>query len=239
MTIYVGTSGYNYTEWRGVFYPEKFPTTKMFDYYSQRFSSVEINYTYYHMPAEKVVDNWAAAAPEGFIYCVKAPGQITYRQRFQDCQQSLDLFVARCKRLGPKLGALLFLVPPYFRKDEKNLAILANFLTMLPSDTRVAFEFRHDSWLAEDVYATLRARNAALCIADSEKFIHTPVVVTSDYGYFRLRNDAYSEVEVKEWSERVCKHIPDWKDTYVYFEHEEMATGPTFARQMKGHLGLA
>lgn len=239
MAIHVGTSGYNYTEWRGIFYPEKFPTTKMFEYYAERLDSVEINYTYYHMPAEKVVDNWAAAAPEGFTYCVKAPGQITYRMRFQNCEPPLELFIARSNRLGMKLGALLFLVPPYFKKDERNLETLAKFLTMLPPGTRAAFEFRHDSWLAEDVYETLRKRNAALCIADSERFIHTPVVPTADFGYFRLRNDAYSEAEVRGWGDQVKEHIGGWKETYVYFEHEEKATGPEFARLFKSHLGLS
>ena len=176
--ISIGTSGYSYPEWKGTFYPADLFTSKMLPYYAERFSTVEINNTFYRMPSEKVLADWSKAIPEGFTFTLKAPRRMTHDARLKDCADILDTFCARARTLGPKLGVLLFQMPPYFRQD---LAVLDEFLDSMPADTRAVFEFRHASWFSDDLFARLRARNLALCITDGEK-AKPPVVATADYG---------------------------------------------------------
>ncbi|MBI2887219.1 MAG: DUF72 domain-containing protein [Chloroflexi bacterium] len=224
--IRVGTSGYNYPEWRGSFYPPGFPTSKMLAYYADRFSTVEINYTFYHMPTEKVLEGWAKQTPEEFAFTLKAPRSITHESRLQHCETLAEMFVTRAAVLGPKLGVLLFQLPPSFRK---NLSVLAAFIDLLPPGTRAAFEFRHRSWHADDVYGVLRAHNLALCIMDSED-MSTPVVATADYGYFRLRDEGYQPTDIQRWGVAVLEHGTEWQDVFVYFKHESAGRGAEFGR---------
>jgi uncharacterized protein YecE (DUF72 family) len=158
--IRIGTSGYSYPEWRGSFYPEKFPTGKMLPYYAERFSTVEINNTFYRMPNAKTIAGWDAETPAHFSFTLKAPQRITHFARLRDIDDSLRYFLDTADALGPKLGTVLFQLPPNFKKD---LARLDGLLTRLPAGLRCALEFRHESWLAEDVYERLRTANAALC----------------------------------------------------------------------------
>jgi uncharacterized protein YecE (DUF72 family) len=174
--ILVGTSGYNYPEWRGTFYPEKFSTDKMLAYYAERLPTVEINYTFYRIPTEKLLAGWAAGTPEHFTFTLKAPRRITHDSKLRHCEDLLQTFCRTAKTLGPKLAALLFQLPPTFRRD---VDVLRSFVDLLPDGTRAAFEFRHASWFDPAVYEALRARNVALCIADSEK-LSTPVEMTAD-----------------------------------------------------------
>ena len=221
--IRVGTSGYNYLEWRGPFYPEKLPTKDMLGFYAERFSTVEINYTFYRTPTEKVLAGWATAMPAGFVFTLKAPRRITHERRLRDVDESLRLFCDAAVALGAKLGPLLFQLPPNFKKETDRLADL---LAMLPPDTRCAFEFRHASWFADDVYALLRQRDTALCIADTEDGT-TPDVATASWGYLRLRDAGYSDAELDGWMETIGRH--GWQDAYVYFKHEGTASGPALA----------
>ena len=193
--ILVGTSGYSYPEWKGSFNPSDLPTSKMLPYYAERFSTVEINNTFYRLPTDKVLGDWAAATPEEFSFTLKASRRITHNARLRDCRELLETFCARAQTLGPKLGMLLFQLPPWFRKD---LEVFDAFLDWMPPKVRAAFEFRHQSWLSDDVYARLKARNIALCITDSEKAT-TPVVATADYSYFRLRDEGYQEADIARW----------------------------------------
>ena len=232
--IFIGTSGYNYPEWKGSFYPSDLPTSRMLSYYSERFSTVEINYTFYRLPSEKVVGNWGRGTPEGFAFTLKAPRRITHDARLRDCDDILQVFGQRARTLGPKLGVLLFQLPPSLRKD---LEALDAFLDWVPPDLRVTMEFRHPSWHSEDVLQRLRDRNVALCIADSEKMT-TPTEVTSDFGYFRLRDEGYQEEDIARWAGVISEHGPQWKDVFVYFKHEEQGIGPEFARSLSGHLNL-
>src|SRR4029077_1476191 len=176
--IWGGTSGYNYPEWRGTFYPEKLPAAKMLPYYAERFPTVEINYTFYRAPNEKILNGWSAATPERFKLTLKAPKRITHDRRLKDCADAVQQFLETAAVLGPKLGALLFQLPPNLKKD---LALFDAFLDAFPPRVCAAFEFRHASWLDEEVYSRLRARNLALCVADSEK-LSTPVEITADYA---------------------------------------------------------
>ena len=230
--IWIGTSGYNYPEWKGSFYPPDLAASKMLPYYADRFSTVEINYTFYRMPSEKVLDDWAKTTPAGFTFTLKAPRRITHDARLEHCGDTLDTFCARANTLGPKLGVLLFQLPPSFRK---NLAVLDEFLEEVPPGTRAAFEFRHNSWHSDEVFTRLQARNLALCIADSEKMT-TPVVVTADYGYLRLRDEGYEEADIAQWASTIAGHVEEWRDVFVYFKHEEQGKGPEFARSLESSL---
>ena len=224
--LYIGTSGYNYPEWKGSFYPEKLANTKMLAYYAERFSTVEINYTYYRMPNQKTLDNWCQTTPGEFKFTLKAPKRITHDARLKDCEESTRYFTDVASKLGPKLAALLFQLPPSFKKD---LGLLENFLQCLPLGTRAAFEFRHGSWLCDEVYARLKERNLALCVADNENF-WTPIEITADFGYFRLRDEGYTPEDIKRWAQDIQSKTTACSDVYVYFKHEEEGKGPEFAR---------
>jgi uncharacterized protein YecE (DUF72 family) len=224
--VLVGTSGYNYPEWRGTFYPEKFATDKMLAYYAERFPTVEINYTFYRMPTEKLLAGWAAGTPDGFTFTLKAPRRITHDAKLQRCEDTLQSFCRIANALGPKLAVLLFQLAPNFKKDAD---VLRAFLELLPDGTHAAFEFRHASWLDAEVFDALRARNVALCIADSEK-LSTPVEATANYGYFRLRDEGYQPEDLDRWAATIKSFAPP--DAYVYFKHEEQGLGPAFARRL-------
>jgi uncharacterized protein YecE (DUF72 family) len=232
--VLVGTSGYNYPEWRGTFYPEKFSTAKMLAYYAERFPTVEINYTFYRMPTEKLLAGWAAGTPEKFSFTLKAPRRITHDAKLQRCEELVEAFCTTARTLGPKLATLLFQLPPNFKKD---VAVLRAFLAVLPEGTRAAFEFRHASWFDPDVFEALRARRLALCVADSEK-LHAPVEVTADYAYFRLRDEGYQQADIERWA-RIVRQLPGVTDAFVYFKHEEQGLGPDFARRFVEAVGNA
>lgn len=226
MKLWVGTSGYNYPEWKGSFYPQKLPAAKMLAFYAERLSTVEINYTFYRVPNAKILAGWDAQTPPAFRLTLKAPKRVTHIARLKDCGDLLGYFLKTAATLGPKLGAILFQLPPYLRKD---LALLDDFLPLLPPGTRAAFEFRHASWMDPEVFARLSARNLALCIADSEKF-STPVQMTADYAYFRLRDEGYTPGDLQRWAQVIQEKAAGRGDVFVYFKHEEAGKGPEFAR---------
>jgi len=226
--IWVGTSGYNYPEWKGSFYPETLPAAKMLPYYAERFPTVEINYTFYRAPSEKILQGWDAATPERFKLTLKAPKRITHDARLRDCADRVRQFLETAAVLGPKLGVLLFQLPPNLKKD---VALFDAFLDAFPPRVCAAFEFRHVSWLDEEIYARLRARNLALCVADSER-LSTPVEVTADYAYFRLRDEGYGPADIERWARVVEERTRQCRDVYVYFKHEESGKGPQFAREL-------
>src|SRR5437773_2671286 len=172
--IWIGTSGYNYPEWKGSFYPSDLPAAKMLPFYAARFPTVEINYTFYRMPTEKLVDGWAAQTPSRYKLTLKAPRRITHDSRLKNCRELVKTFCGVAGTLGNKLGALLFQLPPHLKKD---LSVFESFLDELPPRAPAAFEFRHESWFGDDVLLRLTERKFALCIADSEK-MSTPVRVT-------------------------------------------------------------
>src|SRR4051812_8072310 len=215
MPILIGTSGYNYPEWRGTFYPEKLSTAKMLAYYSERFPTVEINYTFYRIPTEKLLAGWAAGTPDSFSFTLKAPRRITHDAKLQRCEDLLQAFCRTAATLGPKLATLLFQLPPTFKKD---VGVLRAFLELLPHGTRAAFEFRHDSWHDAEVFDALRTHNIALCVADSEK-MSTPVEVTANYAYFRLRDEGYQQPDIERWAGTI--RGLQATDVFVYFKHEE------------------
>lgn len=231
----VGTSGYNYPEWKGSFYPERCPPKKMLPYYAERLDTVEINYTFYRLPTERLLAGWSDAVPAGFLFTLKAPRRITHEARLTDCAEITRAFCSAAGTLGDKLGALLFQLPPTLRK---NVDVLARFLDTLPPDVRAAFEFRHASWHDPAVIELLAERNAALCIADSER-LRTPVHVTAGHGYFRLRDQGYDDADLGRWADTISGSTAGCEDVYVYFKHEEHGTGPRFARRLLDCLAPA
>jgi uncharacterized protein YecE (DUF72 family) len=228
MKVRVGTSGYNYAEWKGSFYPADLPAAKMLPYYAERFGTVEINATFYRMPTPKTLAGWSAQTPETFTFALKAPQRITHFARLRDVDEPVRDFCDAARTLGSKLGPLLFQLPPNFKKD---LARLTDLLALLPPGLAAAFEFRHESWLADDVYERLRGRNAALCIADSGER-RTPLVATADFGYLRLRDEGYAEDDLRRWAETIGGLGASWREAFVFFKHEESGTGPAFARRL-------
>ena len=232
--IWIGTSGYNYPEWKGHFYPAGLASAKMLPYYAARFPTVEINYTFYRMPTEKLVGGWAAATPSPFKLTLKAPRRITHDSRLKNCGDLVSTFCGVAGTLGDKLGALLFQLPPNAKKD---LPLFDAFLAGLPPNVCAAFEFRHQSWLDDEVFARLAARNLALCVADSEK-MSTPVRITADYAYFRLRDEGYTPTDIARWGEMIAREAASCKDVFVYFKHEDEGKGPEFARLLMDALGL-
>jgi uncharacterized protein YecE (DUF72 family) len=231
--IYVGTSGYNYPEWRGTFYPEDFPAKDMFGYYSARFTTVEINYTFYRMPTPKTTGAWRDQAPEGFRYALKAPRRITHDKRLKDVADSTQFFCDAARVLGPGLGPLLFQLPPNLKCDVPRLDA---FLETVPRDLRSAVEFRHESWHAEAVYDVLRKHGVAICIADFGDHT-TPLEVTARHGYFRLRDEGYGVADLAKWASAITERAKEWDDVFVYFKHEEEGKGPEFAKVFLEQLG--
>ena len=232
--ILVGTSGYNYPEWKGSFYPSDLAATKMLPYYASKFPTVEINYTFYRMPTPKLIAGWRAQVPPEFRFTLKAPKRITHDKRLRaaDVESSVSGFLTAASELGPQMAALLFQLPPNFKKD---VGLLKEFLALLPPKTTAAFEFRNASWLEDDVFDALRARNIALCIADSESR-ETPLVQTADYAYFRLRDEGYGEADIAKWTETATHAAATARDVFVYFKHEDEGKGAAFGQQMMALL---
>jgi len=231
MRVRVGTSGFSYKEWKGVFYPEDLPAAGMLGYYASRLGTVEINNTFYRMPTPGLLESWAAQVPESFSFVLKASQRITHHKRLKDAGEQVGYFLASAKVLGDRLGPILFQTPPQLRKD---LPRLQAFLELLPPGTRAAFEFRHETWLDEEVYEALRRGNAALCAADvDDSGEHgPPLLATTDWGYLRLRRAEYSGQDLGAWAERV-KAMP-WSEAWVFFKHEEAGRGARYALELGG-----
>jgi uncharacterized protein YecE (DUF72 family) len=225
--LLTGTSGYSYKEWVGAFYPEKTPASAMLRFYAERLATVEINNTFYKMPAEALIESWAQQVPAGFSFTLKAPQRITHIKRLKEVEPIVTEFTKRASVLGDKLGMLLFQLPPFLKKE---LPRLRDFLAVLPAGRHVAVEFRHDTWHDDEVYETLRAHNAALCIADTDEDGLSPLVWTSDHAYLRLRRAQYSESDLRAWAERIAAQ--PLARAYVYFKHEDEALAPQFAQQL-------
>jgi uncharacterized protein YecE (DUF72 family) len=221
-----GTSGYCYKEWRGHFYPEKMAESDMLRYYAERFTTVEINNTFYRMPSPKVLAEWAQHVPDGFAFTLKAPRRITHEKRLVDCADHVSALIERSQALGDRRGPLLFQLPPFLKKD---LPRLRTFLELIPVGSEVAFEFRNPTWHDDEVHAALGERGAMLCVTDTDEG-DTPFVVTAPNAYVRLRRTHYDDAELRVWAERIAAQPV--QRTYVYFMHEDEALGTKFAQTL-------
>ena len=224
--IYVGTSGYSYKEWKGSFYPEKIPAKDMLSFYSSRFQAVELNNTFYRLPQRSMIEGWKSQVPENFRFTAKASQGITHFRRLKDAGYATRLMLETMSAFEDRLGAVLFRMP---EDMEKDLERLESFLKELPAETRVAFEFRNPTWFDDDVLALLRGQNCALCVSDTDEIPTNDIEKTADWGYLRLRRIKYSNSDLAKWIKRL--RTQKWKDTYVFFKHEDEATGPKLATQ--------
>ena len=226
MNLYVGTSGYSYKEWKGSFYPEKIPAKEMLHFYSERLSTVEINATFYRMPQKSMLENWKEQVPSTFRFSLKAPQLVTHFKRIKEADEDTKYFLETASVLADQLGVMLFQLPPNFKKD---LPRLESFLSHLPEQPRAAFEFRHPTWFDDDVLDLLRSKNRALCISDTDDLPVNHIDKTADWGYLRLRRVEYTDANLKDWLKRVRDQ--GWKETFVFFKHEDEGTGPKLAAQ--------
>jgi uncharacterized protein YecE (DUF72 family) len=224
MQFFVGTSGYSYREWKGSFYPEKLRQREMLGYYAQRFAAVEINNTFYRLPANAVLKSWPQQVPKEFRFALKAPQAITHRKRLKSVRREMKDFLRAASILKGHQAPLLFQLPPNFRKD---LPRLEAFLESIGTTTRAAFEFRHPSWFDGDVFNLLRKHSRSLCIADTDEAPNPGVVSTAGWGYVRLRRKRYSRRQLADWTQKLRSQ--KWTEAYVFFKHEQTGTGPRFA----------
>jgi uncharacterized protein YecE (DUF72 family) len=226
MEIHAGTSGYSYKEWKGPFYPEKLPATKMLSYYAEQLSAVEINNTFYRMPKTSVLESWAAQVPDGFRFSVKASRRITHFKRLKEADEVTDYLLRGVSVLGDRLGVLLFQLPPNLKCDLERFDA---FLELLPEGTPAAFEFRHASWLDEPVFDRLRARQFALVGVDAEDSPEATLLDTAPFGYLRLRRPDYDSAALTDWALRIAES--GWERAFVFFKHEDDGAGPRMAQE--------
>jgi uncharacterized protein YecE (DUF72 family) len=223
--VWFGTSGFSYKEWRPVFYPEGLSDKQFLQYYSSQLNSVEIDSTFYRMPSAKTLEAWKAATPDHFRFTIKASQQITHRQRLKVPSEALDYFMNVVPGLEGRLGMVLFQLPPFLKHDQQKLEA---FLDILPRGVHAAFEFRHESWFAEDVYRLLRDRNVALCIHDADEHT-TPIELTAGFTYIRLRRSLYSDAQRKEWQNHILAWARDGIEVFAYIKHQDNPNAPLIA----------
>lgn len=224
MRIYAGTSGFAYDEWKGTFYPEDLPAGERLRYFGEKLPAVEINNTFYRLPKAKVVQGWADQVPAGFRFALKASQRITHKKRLKEAESETEYLLRVTGALGDRLGALLFQMPPYLRKDAPRLAA---YLELLPAGTRAAFEFRHETWADDEVRDLLRARDCALVVSETDEEPEAELVATASWGYLRLRRCDYTDAELAARAERV--RATGWAEAFVFFKHEEEGAGPAMA----------
>jgi uncharacterized protein YecE (DUF72 family) len=226
---------WSYKHWRNTFYPSEIKVKDQFSYYLNKFSSVEINNTFYRVPSAETFINWKNSVPDNFIYVIKANRFITHMKKLRDPKLSMPDFVSKATLLDSKLGAILFQLPPYLNID---IELLAVFLAELPSDIRYVFEFRNSSWYTPEVYALLKEYNVAFCIYELAKHI-SPIEITADFVYLRLHGPGqskyqgnYSDETLAEWAEQ-CKIWLKTKDVFVYFDNDEQGYAAFNALKIK------
>ena len=227
MVLFVGTSGYSYKQWKGTFYPKDLPAKQMLRYYSERFRVVEVNSTFNGMPKASVLKGWTDTVSTDFKFVLKAPRHITHIKRLKEADALVTHLLEVAEVLTEHQGPLFFQLPPTLKKDVLRLRA---FLALLPLQRRAAFEFRHASWLDDEVFGLLRDHRAALCIADAEDNLEAPFVATTDWGYLRLRRPDYNAAQLKAWVKRVQEQ--GWRDAFVFFKHEDTPEGALYAEAL-------
>jgi uncharacterized protein YecE (DUF72 family) len=225
MKLHVGTSGYSYKEWKGSFYPEKLPAKEMLPYYASKLSAVELNNTFYRLPQPSMVESWKSQVPDSFRFSVKASQRITHFKRLKDAEAETKYMLETVGALNEQLGVVLYQLPPNMKKDSERLK---TFVAHLPAEIPAAFEFRHPTWFDDEVLDTLRNRNLALCISDTDDLPVSHIDRTAEWGYLRLRRVNYSQADLEEWWKKIGGQ--NWTTAFVFFKHEDEGTGPRLAR---------
>jgi uncharacterized protein YecE (DUF72 family) len=217
--ILVGTSGFAYKEWKGSFYPADLPAKKYLSYYAEHFPTTEINNTFYRMPTGKLCESWYPEVPDGFSFTLKLSQRITHFKRLKNVENEMNFFLESASALKEKLGPILVQLPPNFKKDAE---VLEGFLTGFATKAKLAFEFRHDSWFADDVYDLLRKYRTTLGVVEKEEGEgpDTPREVTGSFVYMRLRKGDYSKDEMLDWARWIkSQSVP----VYCYLKHDDLA----------------
>lgn len=236
--FWIGTSGWHYKHWRGNFYPEGLPTSKWLEFYSREFPTVEINASFYRQPANTTWQNWRKTVPDGFCFAVKASRFVTHIRRLQDPQDSLERVLEGSRRLGDRLGPILYQLPPYFERNEYTLADLEQFLEILPRSEKHVIEFRHPSWFEDETAALLKRHDIAFCSFDMPK-MECPLWLTAPFGYMRFHGTKeqyasnYSEKLLKEWAARLRKLAHGAEAMYVYFNNDAHGHAVQNARRLR------
>ena len=235
-SVHIGTSGWHYKHWVGMFYPERTAASKMFALYSRQFDTVELNNSFYRLPSSETFGEWRDAAPPGFIYAVKASRFITHNLKLKNPQNALDNILSRTEVLGKKLGPILFQLPPRW---QKNVERLNEFLSALPKYHRYTFEFREPSWHSEDVYAVLRKHNVAYCIHEIAGF-HTDLTLTANFTYVRLHGPgagkyegSYTDAQLQRWAAQIEALKKTLKAIYIYFDNDQAGFAAANALRLK------
>ncbi len=239
--IRIGTSGWHYAHWRGPFYPEKLSSEDMLGYYAERFSTVEINNSFYHLPSRETFRAWRSQTPAGFSFAVKASRYITHMKKLKEPKQPLRKFLLHAGELKEKLGPILFQLPPRW---HCNAARLGKFLDALPEGRRYAFEFRDPTWFQDEIYALLRQQNAAFCAYDLAG-TESPRLLTADFAYVRLHgpneskySGCYTRRQLRDWVKQ-CREWLDGgaKNVFVYFDNDQAGYAARNAGEMQEMIG--
>jgi len=238
MKLYIGTSGWVYRHWRGIFYPEGLAQAKWLEFYNQHFTTVELNNSFYHLPSEKASAAWRERSSEGFVYAVKVSRLITHLKKLRNVEGALENFLSRAQILREKLGPLLYQLPPNMPRNDR---VLEAFLQLLPPGLCHVFEFRNESWFDEGVFALLRQHQIGFCVYDMPEFT-TPIVATADFAYIRfhgsseLYGSCYSDAELEGWAKRITELGQDLTSVYIYFNNDAEAFAVGNAKTLAGLL---
>jgi len=239
--VRIGTSGWHYKHWLGLFYPAKLAPKEMFHFYSLHFDTVELNNTFYRLPKPETFETWRDNSPDSFLYAVKASRFITHMKKLKDPESSTIKFFDGTERLGEKLGPILFQLPPRWRVDIERLS---NFIAALPVQHRYVIEIRDESWLVKDVYDVLREFNVAFCIHDLAN-IQTPLEITADFSYIRFHGPgaakyrgSYADPALRDWADRIAQWRNSNVDSYVYFNNDIDGHAITNAQTLKQLLAV-
>jgi uncharacterized protein YecE (DUF72 family) len=234
--VHIGTSGWHYKHWIGPFYPAKTPASKMLRFYLEHFDTVEINNSFYRLPAETAIESWCRETPPGFCFAVKVSRYITHNRKLNDPKATVEKFMRVVEKLGRRLGPILFQLPPSWKL---NLERLENFLAGLPRHHRYVFEFRNPTWNVPEVYAALKQYNAAYCIYELAGF-QSPIEVTADFTYIRLHGPGankyqgdYRDSALRTWVERIEAWRRELKHIFVYFDNDQAGFAPKNALALR------
>src|SRR3989338_7760688 len=237
---FIGTSGWSYDHWAGVFYPPDLKTADRLNFYINHFNSVEINNTFYHLPTPSAFKSWKKIVPKNFIYALKGSRFLTHMKKLKDPKEPLELFLERARLLKDNLGPVLFRLPPHWRCNTERLK---EFVKLLPSNMRFAFEFREPSWFNKEIYDILKENNIALCIYHMPEF-ESPIEVTAKFVYIRfhgtefLYGGRYSKKELLKWADLINGFIKEGKDVYVYFNNDANGYAVINAKELMENVSV-
>lgn len=236
----IGTSGWNYDHWKGVFYPKEMPSHEWLGFYARHFDTVEINYSFYHWPEREAFEKWRRDTPEGFVFAVKASQYLTHRKKLKDAQEPLRRTFDHARGLGEKLGPILYQLPPRWKA---NLDRLRQFLSLLPEDIRHVIEFRDPSWQVEEVYSLLQEHGVGYCIMSAPD-LPKVLKVTASFAYVRMHNGGcdtggnYEDVQLEWWAEQIVGWLRD-ADVYVYFNNDASGFAVKNALRLREMVGAS